>query len=209
MKNGIDLLLILILLVAIGLLIFFGIGEPATGTAASVTLTPDSISATPEVVPSILTPTPTRELTSTLLPASVTIPTKTITVTPLPTKTPSGIPSETPSLTNTLPTDLPISRIDQEIKSGIERGNTIVKAIETYHGSNGRYPSALDDLVPADLLVIPMTSTGQAFFYRLFEPGSPLAPEVYWVSFRAIDQDHVTCTYFRRLDFWDCDFTSP
>jgi hypothetical protein len=99
--------------------------------------------------------------------------------------------------------------LEQEIKTGIERGNLIIKAIEAYHAAKGTYPPALNDLSPTYLSVIPITSTGQAFFYRLFDGNSPLASDVYWVSFRAINQDHVSCTYFRKLDFWDCNYASP
>jgi hypothetical protein len=99
--------------------------------------------------------------------------------------------------------------LEQEVHTGIERGNRIIMAIESYHKANGVYPPTLNELSPAFLSNLPITSTGQAYFYRLFDGSSPLASDVYWVSFRAINQDHVACTYFRMLDYWDCDYTSP
>ncbi len=211
MKNGIDFLLILVLLVTIGLLIFFGLGDvsPVAAPTSSTTSTSSSVASSTAVVSATRTSAPTKEATATLIPASVTIPTNTFTVTPRPTQTATLTSTATPTATVTLGTDSPVSQIGQEIKSGIERGNTIVKAIEAYQTANGQYPPTLNALVPLYLPAIPITSTGQAFFYRLFDRSSPLASEVYWVSFRAINQDHVACTYFRRLDYWDCNFESP
>jgi hypothetical protein len=209
MKNGIDLVLILVLLATIGLLIYFGMGDVSTVVAPTSTFTPNFVSSSTGAASSTPTSIPTKAPTATLIPASVTIPTKTLTITPLPTKTPTQTPTSTLTPTATLGTDSPVSQVGQEIKSGIQRGNTIVKAIEAYHAAKGQYPDTLNGLVPAYLSDIPITTTGEAFFYRLFDPNSPLASEVYWVSFRAIDQDHVACTYFRRLDYWDCNFASP
>jgi hypothetical protein len=209
MKNGIDILLILVLLATIGLLIYFGLGEVSTVGTPTFTLTPFSLSSSTDAASNTPTSLPTSAVTPTLIPASVTIPTKTFTVTAPPTKTPTVTPTSTVTSTATPPTGIPASQIDQEIKSGIERGNRIVKAIESYHNAKSQYPSTLNDLVPKYLADIPITSTGQAFFYRLFDQSNPLAPEVYWVSFRAINQDHVACTYYRRLDYWDCDYSSP
>jgi hypothetical protein len=155
------------------------------------------------------TSTATKISTATLIPASVTIPTNTSTVTALPTETATKLPTSTPTVTVTLGTDSPISQIGQEIKSAIDRGNSIIKAIEAFHTAKGQYPTTLNALVPLYLPRIPITSTGQAFFYRLFDATSPLESEVYWLSFRAVNQDHVSCTYYRRLDYWDCNFESP
>lgn len=209
MKNGIDILLIIILLATVGFLIYFGLGDVSTVITPDITSTSFPVSNSTAVVSNTPTFIPTAAYTATLIPASVTIPTKTYTATPLPTQTSTLTPTATVTATSTLSTGLPHSQVDQEIKSGIERGNRIVKAVETYHNATGQYPSTLNDLVPKYLSDIPITTTGQAFFYRLFDPNSPLAQEVYWVSFRAINQDHVACTYYRRLDYWDCDFSSP
>jgi hypothetical protein len=64
-------------------------------------------------------------------------------------------------------------------------------------------------LVPDYLSAIPLTETGRPFFYRLFGGTGPMAPEVYWLAFKVESKDHVTCTYMRRLDYWDCNFESP
>jgi hypothetical protein len=203
MKNGIDLLLILVLLLTVGLLVFFGFG---VGNTVEL---PSSITSSTSTEGARITETtaPTIVQTATLMPASVTIPTKTLTYTPKPTQTATRTPTATTTMTQS--TITPFSSLDQEIKTGIERGNKVIQAIEAYHTSKGVYPPTLNELSPAYLSDIPITSTGQAYFYRLFEGSSPLAADVYWVSFRAINQDHVACTYFRRLDYWDCDYASP
>ena len=209
MKNGIDILLIIVLLATVGLLIYFGLGDVSTVITPDYTSTSFPFSNSTADVTDTPTSIPTTAFTATLIPASVTIPTKTFTATLQPTQTSTLTPTATVTSTSTPSTGLPRSQVDQEMKSGIERGNRIVKAIETYHNATGQYPSTLNDMVPKYLSDIPITTTGQAFFYRLFDPNSPLAQEVYWVSFRAINQDHVACTYYRRLDYWDCDFASP
>ena len=209
MKNGIDVLLIIVLLATIGLLVYFGMGDISPVQDPTPTLTTESIFNTTTPASNVPTSISTKTSTATLIPASITIPTKTVTITPLPTETSTPTPTSTLTPTATLGTDSPVSQVGQEIKSGIQRGNMIVKAIEAYHSAKGQYPISLTGLVPTYLPDIPITTTGQAFFYRLFDPGSPLASEVYWVSFRAVNQDHVACTYYRRLDYWDCNFASP
>jgi len=89
------------------------------------------------------------------------------------------------------------------------RGNQLVQAIEAYTRSNGFYPAALTDLVPNHITELPVTISGEPFFYRVFERTTVMAPEIYWVSFRVMSQEHVTCTYYRRLEYWDCNFSSP
>jgi len=183
MKKGIDLFLILVLLVTVGLLVYFGLGSGNTVEPPSSN--PTSTYTT--TAPVTETSTPTSTLTVTLVPTLIIIPTDTIT---------AGVVT-------------PLSPLEQEIKNGMERGNRIIQAIEAYHTTKGEYPPTLNELLPTYLSDIPMTLTGQAYSYRLFDGSSPLADEVYWVSFRAINQDHVACTYFRRLDTWDCDYASP
>jgi hypothetical protein len=203
MKNGLDLILILILLATIGFLVFFGVGggTPVEQPAPVTAIVTDEIASATETI------FPTSVQTATLIPASVTIPTKTATFTHRPTGTFTRTP--TASVTSTVANITPVSSLDQEIKTGIERGNRIVQAIEVYHTAKGEYPPSLNELMPVYLNDLPITSTGQAYFYRLFDTGSPLASDVYWVSFRAINQDHVACTYFRMLDYWDCNYSSP
>ena len=102
-----------------------------------------------------------------------------------------------------------MSPLSQEIKEGIARGNQIIKAIEAYHTAQGTYPPTLKDLMTTYLTAIPLTSTGRAYYYRLFDAKSSMASEVYWLEFRAVDQDHVVCTYLRRIDYWDCNYDTP
>ena len=204
-KIIIDILLVLLLAAAIAFLVLAVRGNDLPPD-------PPTAAATPTITASLLvTVVPTKFLTPTLIPASVTIPTRTRTPTPSPTLTPSRTPTVTftpmPSATSTGgPTQ---SLADREIRDGIERGNQIVQAIEAYHAAVGEYPADLIALVPAYLSTIPFTSNDRPYFYRLFDPAGPLAPEVYWLAFRLDTREHVTCTYMRRLDYWDCNFDSP
>ena len=203
MKKGIDLFLILVLLVTVGLLVYFGLGSGNTVKPPS----PNPTSTITLAAPVEETSVPTSVQSATPVPTLFIVPTGTATVIPLPTNTDTTTPTATDTVTAMVFT--PLSPLDQEIKTGIERGNRIIQAIEAYHSAKGEYPPTLDVLLPTHFSDVPMTSTGQAYFYRFFDGSSPLADEVYWVSFRAINQDHVTCTYFRRLDAWDCDYASP
>jgi len=203
MKKGIDLFLILVLLVTVGLLVYFGLGSSNTGESP----TPNSTSTLTTAAPVTETSAGTGILTATSVPTFVIILTRTAMFIPKPTDTAINTPTATYIVATSAVT--PLSPLEQEIKMGIEKGNQIVQAIEAYHAAKGKYPITLDELLPTYLSDIPMTLTGQAYFYRLFENSSPLADEMYWVSFRAVNQDHVACTYFRRLDTWDCDYASP
>ncbi len=213
MKKTIDILLVIVFLGAVAYVVATGLG----GVISAVGPTPTN-SAVPTFAPS-QTSIPTDTLTPTLIPASVTIPTKTSTPTqeltstptssPTPTSTETPTPSTTPTITQTSTADPTQSSLGVEIANGIDQGNQIVKAIEAYHNAQGIYPLTLDDLVPTYLDKLPKTLTGQDFYYRLFDNGGPLASEVYWLAFKAVRQEHVTCTYLRRLDYWDCNYDSP
>ena len=203
MKKGIDLFLILILLVTIGLLVYFGLGSGNTVDQPS-----PNITSTFTAVALVMTNSePSSTLTVTSYPTLVNIPTETVTFSIQSTITATSTPTAAGTVTASVVT--PLSPLEEEIKTGMERGDRIIQAIEAYHSAKGEYPPTLDLLLPTYLSNIPMTSTGQAYFYRLFDGSSPLADEAYWVSFRAINQDHVACTYFRRLDTWDCDYARP
>lgn len=207
MRKGLDLLLILILLIASAAAVFFGMRN-----GGGLQPVPTSTStATPTIfLTATITFTPTKTPTPTLIPASAAVPTQTSTLTPIPTATSSPTLTPTSTLTPTAtPTGDPPSPLSQEIKEGIARGNEIVKAIEAYHAAIGIYPPTLNELMLVYLKEIPLTSTGQPYFYRWFDPSSPMASEVYWLEFRAADQAHVVCTYMRRIDYWDCNYDSP
>jgi hypothetical protein len=205
MKKFVDVLLAVILLAALGYLIYAANTGGDAPPPASMTST-----LTATLLP-ISNSTPSQVVTFTLVPASVTIPTRTITPKPTLTKTPTLTPTATATPTaSATPTRIPTqSSLEQEIANGIERGNQIVKAIEAYHAAQGQYPPDLDMLVPAYISGIPLTVNNRPYFYRLFDGTGPLAAEVYWLSVRAESRDHVTCTYMRRLDYWDCNFASP
>lgn len=171
--------------------------------------------STPVSTVSLATPTtatrpPTR--VSTASPTQTLVPTRTFTVTPAPTTT--SRPTSTSTLSRNSTATLSASAstrspADAEINDGIARGNQIVQAIEAYTQSNGFFPASLTDLVPTYLTELPVTISGEPFFYRVFERTTVMAPEIYWVSFRVMSQEHVTCTYYRRLEYWDCNFSSP
>ena len=203
MKKGIDLFLILVLLATIGLLVFFGLGSGNKVDQPSPYLT-STFTAAAQVTEPLR---PTSFLTATPVLTFVVTPTGTATFIYQTADTTINTPTSTDTVTASVVT--PLSPLEQEINTGMERGNRIILAIEAYRSAKGDYPPSLDPLLPTYLSDIPMTSTGQAYFYRLFDGTSPLADEVFWVSFKAINQDHVACTYFRRLETWDCDYVSP
>jgi len=204
MKRFVDILLFLVLILMVVYLV----------RAARAADSPNSSAPTPRpaatntFVPIV---TPGKLPTFTLVPASVTIPTKTATPTPLPTWTPTRTPpaTATPTASSTPTSGPTFSPQDPEINDGIERGNLLIVAIETYHSAEGHYPSTLSILVPDYISAIPLTVTEQPFMYRLFDDSSPLAQEVYWLAFKVLRRAHTACTYFRRLDYWDCNFVSP
>ncbi len=207
MKKIADIFMILVLLLAIGFVVFAAQGE---GNPASIAL---AVVPSGTAIPVLQAPlvTPSAVPSPTLIPASVTVPTGTATLKPPPTNTPLPSPTSTNTLvpSPTATSDPTRSPVDDEINAGILIGNKIVKAIEAYHSAIGQYPASLDALLPDYMKTIPSTYTGRPYFYRLFDSSSPLASEVYWVAFKLDSRDHVTCTYMRRLDYWDCDYSSP
>lgn len=208
MKKVLDVLLVLLLVGLVGYLIY------ADGKDGVLVGTPAPVNTSAGILPTD-TFIPTRNATSTLPPASVTVPAKTAAPTSTPTLTASATPSQTltptasSTPTSTLTTVPTQSLLDREIADGIQRGDQIIKAIETYRAEKGIYPLSLDDLIPRYMAEIPLTVNGRLFFYRLFDTAGPMAPEIYWLAFRAETRANVTCTYLRRLDYWDCNFASP
>ncbi len=207
MKKVIDILLVIVLLVAVGYLVFNELNHPISlGTpTATVVNVPTEVS-TPTLPPTA-TLSPPSVMVPSITPTASAQPTATFTRTPTETVTPTLTPSLTPTLTPTNdPTEAPSA---QEMSTGIERGNKIIKAIEDFHNAQGTYPSTLDALVPDYFPSIPVTTTDEIYYYRLFDPSGPMASEVYWLSFRLDYKPHTICTYLRRLDYWDCNPDSP
>ena len=207
MKRSVEFLLVLpLLLVILFIAIAFQTGALPDLFAAGtpIPIDPDPESATPTILSSVIpygtsTITPASTPTLTLVPSS----TPTQTITPSPTFT--GTPTPTDSANSTV-TGTPAS---QEINNGIETGNEIVRAIEHYYVDQGYYPAVLLELVPAYLPALPVTLTDQPYFYRFFNAEHPMASEGYWLAFRVVEQDNITCTYLHRLDYWDCNYASP
>ena len=201
MRKVIDVLLVIILLGALGYIAYSSRGSGflfGTSTPSSTATPLPTLSATPTDTP---TDTPTASVTPSPTPSLTPTASRTPTPTSTPTLASTASPAITPSGTQ--------SALQEEINDGIRRGGQIVDALEAYHSAQGQYPLALEALVPTYLTEIPVTATGQEFFYRLFDGTGPMASEVYWLAFKALRQEHVTCTYFRRLEYWDCNFESP
>jgi hypothetical protein len=211
MKKVVDILLILLLLAAIGYL-FFVLGGDVGGVWFS-TPTPTLrsvlvVNATATITQVVsLIPSQTAAPSATSRPTSTASLTATATPAPSSTQSPTTTPAPSQSATPTV--DAAQAALDEEIRAGIEQGDHIVRAVELYHQTEGAYPPALQDLIPDLLPEIPVTTTGGQFFYRLFDPDEVLASEIYWVAFKVTGREHVTCTYFRRLDYWDCNYSSP
>jgi hypothetical protein len=207
MKKIVDVLLVLGLLAAIGFFVY------VQGGAQNGIQSLPSIAVVPTGAPTIAIASPAPILQSSIpnvsFPTSVLAPTSTFT--PFPTATlkltitPTSDPPGTATSTS-LPTQAPV---EQEIRQGIEQGNQIIQAIESFSQTQGYYPPALSDLVPNFLVALPVTAAGQPFYYRVFDRAMPLSGEIYWVAFKVTGQDHLTCTYFRRLQYWDCNVYSP
>jgi hypothetical protein len=204
MRRVVDLFLVLGLVLAVVYL--FQVQGAALGGVWFGSATPTEFRLPTRVV--TFAATPTRLVIGTPSPTSTprTTPTRTPTPPPSPTLTLTGTATEQAAAAAT-PTLL-ASTLD-EIDSTIQLGEQIVQAIEAYLQAEGGYPPALEALAPAFLPDVPSTATGQQFFYRVFDDSSPLAAEAYWVAFRVDGAEHVTCTYLRRLDYWDCNFASP
>lgn len=222
-KKSIDVLLVIALLAGVGYIVFLGI----SGGISHDLVTPTETSMLLSTPTSTETAISTFTLTATQIPASATVPVPSPSSTPLPTQTsettptvpdtatatgttdPAGLPTLTATLTPTQTAEPTQSPTDLEVSAGTQRGDQIVQALEAYHSAVGQYPPTLSELVPGYLPAIPVTITGQQFFYRLFEATGPMASEIYWLSFKVVRQDHVTCTYLRRLEYWDCNYQSP
>lgn len=161
---------------------------PGATSTVTFAITTQLTSTIPPIGTAQLTSTPAR-------PSSTSTPTIAFTGTFTPSVNPSGFSAGTLA--------------GEEIRDGIEKGNEIVRAIEIYNLDQGHYPLSLDDLVPNYISNSPVTSTGQPYFYRLFGSTDKLAFEIYWLAFRVAEQEHTICTYYRRLEYWDCNFASP
>ena len=206
-RKTVEVLLILpVLLVLVYIVVAIRTGALpnlfAAGTPAPVDL--QTADNTQSIPPSVI-PIGPATISATATLAFAPLPTLTFTQTP--SQTPTFTPSPTPTDTATsTPTGTPTS---PEIEGGIAIGNGIIRAIESYALDHGQYPAELADLMPAYLPALPVTLTGQPYFYRSFDATSPLAAEGYWLGFRVLQWEHLTCTYLRRLAYWDCNYASP
>jgi hypothetical protein len=206
LKEVLDALLVLALIASVAFLIYLLLSEkgslPPSGTSLPgtvvVTSRPAETSTTTPPPSASPTPTPTPTRTFTIMPTS--------TATLQPATTAPSILTFTATPARNPGTSLPV---DAEIEIGFERGTQIVQAIEAYIQERGFYPASLENLVPDYLPSIPVTGAGQPFYYRVFERTTVMSVEIYWVAFRVTAQDNLTCTYYRRLDHWDCNYASP
>jgi hypothetical protein len=203
LREVFDALLFIVILISIAFLVYY-LQIPQEERPAISDLIPWG-TKTPGLTAMV---TPTRTFIAITSPAR----TQTSTATFAPTATSAPIASPTPGLvsraTLTQASTVPLT-VNQEIEAGMEQGNQIVEAVEAYLRARGFYPATLADLVPDYLSALPVTITSQSFFYRVFERTTVMSPEIYWISFRVVSQSSVTCTYHRRIQYWDCNFASP
>ena len=201
-REVLDALLVILLLISIGSLFYLQLRREGRLPLSDRTPEGTRIPAFTPTLPRTSTPVLRPSVTYTRTPTRTPSPTATSVLTATP--TPSVVLTAT-SISNS-GTQLPV---DLEIEDGIKRGNQVVEAIEAYTRAKGFYPATLDDLVPDYLPAFPVTSTDQPFFFRMFERTTVMSTEIYWVSFRVVSQSNLTCTYYRRLQYWDCNFSSP
>lgn len=150
--------------------------------------------------PSTTTPVPSKP------PAQPSAsPEPTSTPTPSPTAKPTSTPSRTPTAD---PTPTSPTAVDETI-AGIEVGGRIIEALESYRAAHGAYPTDLSALVPDYLSEIPESPAGRPFAYRSFPAGHVMASELYWLAFALAEEPGIACTYYRRLQYWDCDAILP
>lgn len=203
LREVFDALLFIVILISIAFLVYY-LQLPQEERPPISDLIPRG-TKTPGITAMV---TPTRTFIATTSAAH----SQTSTATLAPTATFAPKASPTPGLvsraTLTPASTVPLT-VDLEIEDGFEQGNLIVEAVEAYIRARGFYPATLTDLVPDYLPALPVTMTGQPFFYRVFERTTVMSPEIYWVSFRVVSQSNVTCTYYRRIQYWDCNFASP
>jgi hypothetical protein len=73
------------------------------------------------------------------------------------------------------------------------RGDQIVGALKAYNAKNGRYPSSLDELVPAFIAEIPTPICGEPVWHYDYPGGNPTLfagvgkgcyPRTYWLDSR-------------------------
>lgn len=203
LREVLDALLLIVILISIAFLAYY-LQIPREDRPPISDLIPWG-TRVPEITHTV---TPTRTLVST--PTAAHTQASTVTLRPTATSSPTATPSpDLASRTTSVPTSATRLTVDLETEDGIERGNQVVEAIEAYTRARGFYPATLDDLVPDFLPELPFTISGQAFFYRVFDRTTVMSPEIYWVSFRVVSQSNVTCTFYRRLQYWDCNYSSP
>lgn len=88
-----------------------------------------------------------------------------------------------------------------EIDASMKIGETIVSAIESYKKAEGRYPEALQDLVPAYLNEIPPARTGSKEFGYFLHPEA----DRYSLEFGADETMYPSVYYDSRKGRWLAD----
>ena len=219
MNRNAQLFLAMPLLVFLAYVIYTYVGGPGPGwnplLSAVPTKTQVPVSSATPVPFSSVTASATASPTANPRPTDTATPSRTATFTPAPsvtsTRTPTPLSTATPTATSATTPALDPTRaaVEAEIVAGMEQGTEIIEALEAHEDARGGYPEALDALVPEYLAELPLTLMRQPYYYRRFETGELLASEIYWLSFRVMRQEHVVCTYFKRLEAWDCNFESP
>lgn len=88
------------------------------------------------------------------------------------------------------------------IEENISIANAILIALEKHMNDHDSYPAELDDLTPLYIKNIPTTTDIQSYKYRLHDSSE------YSLTFLVTPETNLSCTYFSRLEGWDCSFGS-
>src|SRR5688572_13489767 len=85
---------------------------------------------------------------------------------------------------------------DKLMAENMEIGNPLVEAIHLYHDEEGELPEELDDLVPAFLTEVPLTTEGARFGYSQSEE------DMFSLCFPV--RGEPGCCYIQRFEVWEC-----
>ncbi len=102
-------------------------------------------------------------------------------------------------LTGTQTSDATMEYKTLVVNSGKESGEVIIEAIDAFFQDYIDYPISLEDLIPKYLSEVPKTINAGEFYYFVNKA------DIYLVGFYlSSDNDKFSCTYSKKLDFWDC-----
>jgi hypothetical protein len=88
------------------------------------------------------------------------------------------------------------------INTNEEIAIAIISAIESYWQDNQEMPESLDALVPSFISDVPVTTSGDSFFYK------KVNQDKYILAFKVVSEKGLSCTYLNQDKIWDCSFGS-